>query len=78
MRLLRFTSEAETALASQFEFLLARGAQRAAGALVDTVEQFLTVTLLEWPGIGRYIAEREIWECWVPGTRLVVWYVFDE
>ena len=27
---------------------------------------------------GRQVPNRDVWETWVPGTRLVVWYRFTD
>ncbi|MGD9804549.1 MAG: type II toxin-antitoxin system RelE/ParE family toxin [Hyphomicrobiaceae bacterium] len=78
MRELRLTPEAKVALTSQVDYLVSEGAPRAAETLLGRVEVFLSTTLLEWPQTGRYIPEPGIWETWIPRTRLVAWYVFDD
>jgi plasmid stabilization system protein ParE len=78
VRELRITPEAKDALSSQIDYLLNEGAVRAVETLLDRVEGFLAGTLLIWPGIGRFIPEAAIWETWIPRTRLVAWYVFDD
>jgi len=55
MRELRFTLEAKGELARQLDYLVGEGAVRAAQILLDRVERFLSATLLEWPGTGRFI-----------------------
>ena len=77
MRIVRFTPEAERALADQIDYLVANGATVAAQAMLTRVETFLTKTLATYPRTGRHIVERDIWETWIPNTRLVAWYVFD-
>ena len=56
---------------------MAKNATMAAQAMVARVETFLTQTLATYPRTGRHIAERDLWETWIPNTRLVAWYVFD-
>jgi len=78
MRELRFTPEAKGELARQLDYLVGEGAVRAAQTLLDRVERFLSTTLLEWPGTGRFIPDPGVWESWVPRTWLVIWYTFDD
>ena len=42
------------------------------------VDEFLSLTLANYPRNGRFIAERDLWETWIPGTKLVVWYTFTD
>ena len=37
---------------------------------------YIEQTLAMFPRSGHLIADRNIWESWVPRTRLVVWYRF--
>ena len=78
MRTVRVTPEAEATLAHQLDYLIDHGALAPARALKIRVEAFLTNTLPHHPGIGRFIADRNLWESWIPGTRLVVWYTHDD
>lgn len=78
MRVVRFTAEAEQTLASQIDYLVSLDAPAAALNLINRVDAFLSRTLVAFPRTGRHISERDIWETWVPGTRLVAWYVFDD
>jgi plasmid stabilization system protein ParE len=78
MRQLRFTPEAEQTLAAQISYLIDQGAVGAAETLKTRVESFLATTLAEYPRNGRLIAQRQIWETWIPRTRLVVWYTFTD
>ena len=78
MRTVRLTPEAEQSLASQIDYLLAHGAVGPAQALKTRVETFLTETQAHFPRTGRWLAEQELWETWIPGTKLVAWYVFDD
>lgn len=72
------TPEAERTLGSQLDYLVARGANRAATHLAARIERFVSSTLSAFPRTGRYIPERELWESWIPGTRIVAWYVFTD
>lgn len=76
MRQVRFTPEAEDTLAAQIDYLVDRGAVGRAQALKNRVETFLAATLADYPRNGRLITERQLWETWIPQTRLVVWYTF--
>jgi len=77
MRRVRLTPEAERTLGAQIDYLM-QISPGAAANLVTRVEQFLTETVALWPRAGRYIPPHDLWETWIPGTRLVVWYVFTE
>ena len=78
MRSIRLTPEAEARLADQLDYLIDRGAVGSAQVLKTRVETFPTNTLAFYPRTGRFLSERDLWETWIPGTRLVVWYVFDD
>ena len=47
-----------------------------AARLAERVEQFLA-SLCARPN-RRRIPERDIWEAWIPDTKLVVWYRFTD
>ena len=72
MSQLRFTPETGETLAGQVGYLIDRGAVGPGQALKTRVETFLTTTLAEYPRQSRLIAERQIWETWISGTKLVV------
>ncbi len=78
MRRVRLTPEAERTLAHQIEYLTARGAIRPAQDLKNRVETFLLNTIAEMPRMGKRLEQRDLWEGWIPRTRLVVWYTFDD
>ena len=44
----------------------------------DRVSKFFPLTLSMFPATGHLIAERDLWEVWVPRTKLVVWYRFSD
>ena len=75
---LRYSEHALARLNRQIDFLIERNAFAAAEDLSTGVSQFLEQVLLSYPKTGRFIAERGIWETWIPRTKLVLWYVFDE
>ena len=77
MRTVRLTPEAERALGDQVDYLVAKDAPMVAHAMAARVETFLTQTLAAYPRTGRHIVERDLWETWIPNTRLVAWYLFD-
>lgn len=78
MRRVVFDVEAERALLDQIDYLISRDAVQAAVELDERVRSFLTGSLASFPAIGRPVGHRDLWETWVPRTRLVVWYRFDE
>ena len=61
-------------LDSQLQYLIDENAARAARTLKTRVMQFLRSTLARHPRVGLPIEHRGLYECWIPGTRLVNWY----
>lgn len=78
MRTYAFSRRAEGELGLQIDYLIRRGAFRPAEQLADRTESYLRDFLAAYPRTGKYIPERDIWETWVPGTRLVLWYRFTD
>lgn len=78
MRQVLFTPQAARALDDQIVYLLSRDAATAAEALAVRVRAFLEQTIAVYPRTGRYIPSYDVWEAWIPGTRLVTWYRFDD
>ncbi len=75
---LRFTARARIRFDQQIDYLIEAGSPRAARRLANRFEQFLKRFVIRYPSAGTFVAEREIWEIWVPRTRLVLWYRFTE
>lgn len=71
-----FDPRAADDLVSQIDFLTQQNAFQAAMRLKSRCDAFFEDFLARHPRAGKYIAERDIWECWMPGTRLVIWYRF--
>lgn len=78
MRACRFSPMAERELNVQIDYLLIQGAFRPAEALALRVESFVSRFLIQYPRGGRFISDRDLWEIWIPGTRLVLWYRFTD
>ena len=57
-----------------FEIKSNHARSTAAARLKSRVMSFLKETLADFPGIGIPIQHRELYEVWIPGTQLVVWY----
>jgi plasmid stabilization system protein ParE len=74
MRRYRFTQSAAKAFDKQIDYLISVDALQAARALEKRLHAFISQTLCNFPHAGTHVAERDIYECWVPGTRIVVWY----
>ena len=66
--------EAAERLEAQIAYLRDVGAVAAAERLRTRVMQFLSRHLAKYPRTGRRLRERDLWEMWIPRTRLVVWY----
>ena len=71
-----FDPRAAEELEHQIHFLIQQGAVKAAVKLEARVISYFERLLSRYPRTGKHIAEKDIWETWVPGTRLVVWYRF--
>ena len=66
--------EAAEQLDAQLRYLRSKGANQAANEFGRRVMQFLTRHLAEFPRSGRHLADRDLWETWIPRTRLILWY----
>lgn len=73
---LRFTARARIRFDQQIDYLIEAGSAKAARRLANRTEQFLKRFVVRYPSAGTFVAERDIWEIWVPRTRLVLWYRF--
>ena len=71
-----FDPLAERDLDAQLTYLIDHGAASAARQLEQRLAAFIQHTVLTFPRAGTYIAQRNIWETWVPKTKLIVWYRF--
>ena len=65
-------------LANQLGYLVDQGAIVAARRLEERLTIFFRNTLSQYPKTGTNLAHRGLWETWVPGTRMVVWYRFTD
>jgi plasmid stabilization system protein ParE len=70
--------QAETNLRAQLDYLIERGAVNAAEKLSARVKSFLRDFLTIYPATGAFLGHRDLWETWIPRTRLVLWYRFTE
>lgn len=61
-------------LARQLGYLVDRGAAAAASRVEARLTSYIKHTVAKHPRTGTYIAERDIWETWVPRTKFVIWY----
>ena len=68
------STEAAIRLEDQIRYIARSGAPAAADRLRQRVLDFLESHLARFPRTGAYVADRDLWETWIPGTRLVVWY----
>lgn len=73
-----FTAEAVRRLESQLQYLRDEFAPEASERLRLRVLSFVDQHLSKFPRTGRRIDERDIWEMWIPKTRLVVWYYISD
>ena len=66
--------EAVERLEAQIAFLRDAEAVAAAERLRARVMGFLANHLAHFPRTGRSLKDRDLWEIWIPRTRLVLWY----
>jgi predicted deacetylase len=66
------------ALDGQLDYLVSQRAETAASALNVRVHAYLRDTICLYPATGTFLPRRNLWESWIPGTRLVAWYTFDD
>lgn len=76
MRMWSLSKRAAADLVNQIEYLKQQEAFGPAARLVERVEQFLAGLCLR--PHRQHIPERDIWEVWIPDTKLVVWYRFTD
>lgn len=69
-----FSPEAVRRLEAQITFLRDAEADDAAQWLRLRVMDFLSSHLAHFPRTGRRLDDRDLWEMWIPRTRLVLWY----
>jgi plasmid stabilization system protein ParE len=78
MRTYRFAPAAADALERQIDYLLDRHAKQAARRLEQRVQYFIENTLCRFPDTGTFIADRQVYESWIPSTKIVVWYTVTD
>ena len=71
-----FDPEALSDLEAQLTYLIEQGAASTAIRLESRLVAFIERVLANHPRTGVQVAERGLWESWVPGTRIVIWYRF--
>lgn len=76
MRSHAFAPLAQRDLQAQIDYLNDQSAFDAADRLLARVEQFVADFLTAHPKTGVFLDHRDLWEIWIPKTRLVLWYRF--
>lgn len=61
-------------LDNQIQYLIDQHAPKAARDLKTRVLSFLRDTLSGTPHFGVLIKHRDLYETWIPDTKLVIWY----
>ena len=64
-------------LVRQLQYLIDHDAPTAARRLEQRLISFVETMLAAHPQTGAFLAHRDLWETWIPGTRLVLWYRFS-
>ena len=70
--------EAADRLESQIAYLRDVGAGAAAERLRTRIMTFLSKHIAHFPRTGRWLDDRDLWEMWIPRTRIVLWYRIRE
>ena len=78
MRRVYFDVSASKELQRQIDYLIDANAAKAAARLESRVRSYLCNYLVDFPKTGRIVDEAGLWECWIPRTRLIVWYRFSD
>lgn len=78
MRSYSFAPRAQRDLQFQIDYLNDQGAVDAAERLLMRAEDFIARFLTLYPKTGAFLTHRDLWETWVPQTRLVLWYRFTD
>lgn len=73
-----FDPRAADDLLAQLTYLVSKDAPTAARQLDARVTSFLETFLVRHPRAGKYVAKARLWETWIPGTRLILWYRFTD
>lgn len=63
-------------LEDQLIYLIEHDAPAAALRLEQRLVTFIERTLSAHPRSGTFVGHRNLWEVWIPRTRLVLWYRF--
>ena len=69
-----FSPLARRELRNQVQYLIDHDGSVAAKRLKTCVMSFLKETIAPFPRIGLPIEHRDLYEVWVPSTRLILWY----
>jgi len=77
MRRHKFDRQAVEDLNAQVDYLTSKDAFGAAERLQARVLQFVE-RLCDHPAMGRFLEHRGLWELWIPNTRLVLWYRYND
>lgn len=69
---------AQSKLEAQVDYLIEHHAPLAAERLRIRVLEYIADTLALFPQTGAYIGARDLYEVWIPHTKVVIWYRFDD
>jgi plasmid stabilization system protein ParE len=68
---------AEKQLEKYIQYLRNEHANQAADDLIDSFEWFIDTVLVTFPTMGQLTERDDLFETFIPDTRLVIWYVFN-
>ena len=73
-----YTPTARRQIEAQLIYLVDRSASSAPERLRNRITAFITGFLVRFPRASRFIAERSLFETWIPRTPYVVLYRVDD
>jgi len=77
-RTVEYTSKARQKLEAQIAYIVEQGATRPAEDLRNRIAEYEINHLAVFPGSGKAVPNETFYEAWISGTRLVLWYEFDD
>ncbi len=69
-----YTRTARRQLKAQLDYLISRGAGKAARAAHRRINNHLRRFLAVYPKTGKFLPGKGVYEAWIPNTRYVVFY----
>jgi plasmid stabilization system protein ParE len=72
------TAQANADLREQLVYLAQNDATSAATALEERIATYIETTLARSTSIGHKVPGKNVYEIWIPHTKIVIWYRLHE